>query len=50
MAKDLERLNRQIGAGKRSLEESAKKMENLNASIRAEIQSRQHAKNRKKNK
>ena len=50
MVKDLERLNRQIRAGKKSLEESVKKMESLNASIRAEIQSRQHARNRRRNK
>lgn len=50
IARDLERLKRQIRAGQKSLEEVAKKAENLNASIRAEMRSRQNAKERRKNK
>jgi hypothetical protein len=48
-ARDLERLKRQIGAGKKNLAESVRKTEDLDATIKAEIQSRQHAKTRRKN-
>ena len=50
IAKDLERLNRQIRAGRKSLEEAAKKAENLDVTIRAEMRSRQTAKEKKKSK
>jgi hypothetical protein len=48
--KDLERLKGRIRAGQKSLAEAVKKAENLNASIRAELRSRENAKERKKNK
>jgi hypothetical protein len=50
ITKELERLKRQIRAGQNSLEEAVKKAENLNASIRAELRSRQNAKEKKKSK
>ena len=50
IAKELEGLKRQIRAGQKSLEDAVKKAENLNASIKAEIRSRQNAKERKKSK
>jgi hypothetical protein len=50
IVKELERLKRQIRAGQKSLEEAVKKAENLNASIRTEMRSRQTAKERKKSK
>jgi hypothetical protein len=39
ISKDLERLKRQIRAGKKSLDESAKKAKSLDATIQAEIRS-----------
>jgi hypothetical protein len=50
IANDLESLKRRIRDGKRSLEEAAKKTENFDASIRAEIRARQSANNKKKSK
>jgi hypothetical protein len=50
MAKDLERLKRRIRAGEKSLKESASKAERLDATIQAEIRSRQSVKSKRKNK
>jgi hypothetical protein len=50
IAKDLERLKRQIGACEKKLEESLKKAEKLGAAIGAEMRTRQHARNKRKNK
>jgi hypothetical protein len=46
--KDLERLKGQIRTSEKKLKETLKKAENLRASIRAEIRSLEHAKNRRK--
>ena len=48
MEKDLERLKGQIRAGEKSLKESASKAERLDATIRAEIRSRQSVKSKRK--
>lgn len=50
IAKDLERLKRQIRDGKERLEESTKLAEKIEASIQAEMRARQNAKNKKKTK
>lgn len=48
IAKDLERLKRQIRDGKKRMEESAKLAEKIGANIQAEMRARQNAKNKKK--
>ena len=50
ITKDLDRLARQIRATEKNLAEFLKKTENLGATIRSEMRSRQSAKNKRKNK
>jgi hypothetical protein len=49
IAKELERLKREIHTGEKKLGELLKKAEQLSASIKTEIRSRQSAKSRRKN-